>query len=1006
VSFAGELKGFVSGFKAGSDIMYRNAARKNIEMNLPLFGPEDYRAGRVPGGAFQPGQGGGVGTASAPQVDPMQTGSTGGKGAKIKRTGNDELANRRDAIAMIESGGNYRAVGPVVKGDRAYGRYQVMGNNIPAWTKQALGRSMTPGEFMANEQAQDRVFDVMFDGYIKQFGYPGAAQAWFGGPGSVGKSGRTDPLGTSVGNYGKMFLSHYRQLGGQVDKDPMASIEASPSADWQPRAAAEDEPYYDPQQQQAAAEPAIEEPEEEGVTAESPVITAPEVDLSPQVQEPELVGDEEEEHYEMGGIIPEDDDGLYFAAGGQTNPAYQQANTGYTPPQQARRIMLPAAGTVTGSPGWRDWGASGSPNQVKLTAARNKLAADRAAAAAAAVPPPPPPVVQQSPYVWSAQRGGPQGKETFQTFGDFFNTIRTGQMPPRVQSGSARYGSHAAGGMVGYARGGKVAKKPVTTSTVDWAEANRRAGKKPSFEETIAKYRRPGSSRGDVDQEARDRAAREMNARAGRPSSTAWREPYLRPKAAPGPAAPPVALPQRQRPIAPVGPTTTVDPVRGGAPDDGRMPQVDTMGNPVGANYPEGFATPGEVTEAIKQDPGWEHVQKKQQEYRDRAENPQIDVPVVDPVTGQPLETQPAMAGGGAIPDDTRFARGGRVEEAGYTTSGSGKRSSARRKDPWEGLRTKTSKKVRKPSTKSVKRGAAKRKKKVSQPGRERRQQLPEKGPIPRERPQTLPERGPVPPARPGVTAAPAAPGPQQGPPAPISPNYGPSLSPDSPGMQIFQQGPRPQQGPPAPVAPYRGHPGAPGAPVVGGSPPVVRGPRPQQGPPQPGGLGQPIGSLPPARPPFRPADTQGAQPPPPANYRPDLAEAQAVRGGGASPSVSRSVTPARPGNYGPPLGQGSPGMQAFQGEAPPGEPLPERFGRGPEAEPLPERFGREPVRAEELPPEYYDEELETSSGMAFQRGGVIPDDTDGPFRQRKGGRGGLRLLGSSRSSYAKSNRR
>ena len=49
------------------------------------------------------------------------------------------------AIAKIESGGKYDMLGPVTKtGDRAYGKYQVMGANIPSWTKETLGREMTP----------------------------------------------------------------------------------------------------------------------------------------------------------------------------------------------------------------------------------------------------------------------------------------------------------------------------------------------------------------------------------------------------------------------------------------------------------------------------------------------------------------------------------------------------------------------------------------------------------------------------------------------------------------------------------------------------------------------------------------------------------------------------------------------------------------------------------------------------------------------------------------------
>ena len=67
---------------------------------------------------------------------------------------------RRNAIASIESqgSGDYKAIGPITnrQGNRAYGRYQVMASNIPAWTKQALGQEMTPDQFLASPEAQTR----------------------------------------------------------------------------------------------------------------------------------------------------------------------------------------------------------------------------------------------------------------------------------------------------------------------------------------------------------------------------------------------------------------------------------------------------------------------------------------------------------------------------------------------------------------------------------------------------------------------------------------------------------------------------------------------------------------------------------------------------------------------------------------------------------------------------------------------------------------------------------
>jgi hypothetical protein len=76
-------------------------------------------------------------------------------------------------VAGIESAGSggYGAVGPDTgKGHRAYGKYQVMDYNIGPWTKEHLGKAMTPGEFLANQRAQDEVFRREFGKYLQQYG--------------------------------------------------------------------------------------------------------------------------------------------------------------------------------------------------------------------------------------------------------------------------------------------------------------------------------------------------------------------------------------------------------------------------------------------------------------------------------------------------------------------------------------------------------------------------------------------------------------------------------------------------------------------------------------------------------------------------------------------------------------------------------------------------------------------------------------------------------------------
>ena len=137
----------------------------------------------------------------------------------------------RDAIASIESrgSGDYSAMGPVTKnGDRAYGRYQVMGNNIPEWTKAALGKAMTPEQFLADQSAQDAVFDHRFGMYVRKYGPEGAARAWFGGEGAVNKPDAKDVLGTSVAEYGKKFVAAAggADAGAGAVVPPMSATEA------------------------------------------------------------------------------------------------------------------------------------------------------------------------------------------------------------------------------------------------------------------------------------------------------------------------------------------------------------------------------------------------------------------------------------------------------------------------------------------------------------------------------------------------------------------------------------------------------------------------------------------------------------------------------------------------------------------------------------------------------------------------------------------------------------
>ena len=126
----------------------------------------------------------------------------------------------RDAIASIESGGNYSAVGPETQGgNRAYGKYQVMDFNIGPWTEEVLGQRLTPEQFLASPEAQDAVFDAKFGQAVEQYGNPSdAASVWFTGRPAAEGAGRSDILGTT----GAEYVGRFNQAlgGGQATGAP------------------------------------------------------------------------------------------------------------------------------------------------------------------------------------------------------------------------------------------------------------------------------------------------------------------------------------------------------------------------------------------------------------------------------------------------------------------------------------------------------------------------------------------------------------------------------------------------------------------------------------------------------------------------------------------------------------------------------------------------------------------------------------------------------------------
>lgn len=135
------------------------------------------------------------------------------------------------AVKQFESGGDYGAMSPPsANGDRAYGAYQIMGNNVPAWTSQILGRSMTPDEFLNDKQAQDAVAVKKLGDYYTKYGNVNdAASAWFTGGPQKANAGKKDVLGTTTEKYVSSVKSIYDRSPNPLLKDFNTKVDQSRS---------------------------------------------------------------------------------------------------------------------------------------------------------------------------------------------------------------------------------------------------------------------------------------------------------------------------------------------------------------------------------------------------------------------------------------------------------------------------------------------------------------------------------------------------------------------------------------------------------------------------------------------------------------------------------------------------------------------------------------------------------------------------------------------------------
>lgn len=136
---------------------------------------------------------------------------------------------RRNAIASIESagGGDYGALGKWTgnrgedrKLDRAYGRYQVMGENIAPWMEQYLKTpGVTQDMFLKDPAMQDALFDAVYGDYVSKYGERGAASKWF--TGSENEPAVTDVNGKLTGGtYADKYMKALEASRGTTVRHP------------------------------------------------------------------------------------------------------------------------------------------------------------------------------------------------------------------------------------------------------------------------------------------------------------------------------------------------------------------------------------------------------------------------------------------------------------------------------------------------------------------------------------------------------------------------------------------------------------------------------------------------------------------------------------------------------------------------------------------------------------------------------------------------------------------
>lgn len=209
-----------------------------------------------------------------------------------------------EAIIGQESGGNYGATNTTYSKSRgrditAYGKYQVLDENIPAWTEKYLGKRMTPDQFLADKSAQD----VVGQSHIKDLYQKNLER--YGNERRAAKETALDWYGRGEPTSGPSPKTYANQVVHRFDKATGESVESSqptanseqPKPDTRPPAS-----EAAPETPLAPIEPAPEEIKAQIDNAAHQAATSPTNDLPEPTPLQQQSGNYKKGHVDIAGF--------------------------------------------------------------------------------------------------------------------------------------------------------------------------------------------------------------------------------------------------------------------------------------------------------------------------------------------------------------------------------------------------------------------------------------------------------------------------------------------------------------------------------------------------------------------------------------------------------------------------------------------------------------------------------------------------------------------------------